>query len=149
MMNEEITQPQAVALAALIRSLRLDSEGRPDWDASGIDTQIAACRTRGTAWDVAHAALYAAEDRTNRTPRVIALAGPHWTRGKPLGEGGPIRFTRCTEPGHGSFPAHNCSACRAEQIQGERPTTPEPSVSPERIAEIFERSGVQRIPART
>ena len=71
MMNQ-ITRPQADALAALVHELR------PEWDTRGIVKALFDARERGTALDVAHAAINAAADLTHRTPAVIALAGPHW-----------------------------------------------------------------------
>lgn len=131
----EINADQAGALAALVAALR------PEWDLPGIRKALWEARTRGTPWDVAHAALYAAQDPKNRTPAVIPMVGTHWVASKPLGEAGAIRYPRCEEPGHQSFAAYNCSACRSEQLErtGEpvhqAPRTPR--VPPERIAEIL------------
>lgn len=110
MMTTEITKDQAAALAALIGALR------PDWAERGVLAKLAECRTRGGAYDIAHAALYAAEDATNRTPAVVPLAGAHWTRGKPVGEAEQLRAPRCQIVGHGSYLATNCGACRSEQL---------------------------------
>lgn len=108
-------RPQAQALAALIHALR------PEWEPAGIMTALAAARDRGDAFEVAQAAIHAASVKANRTPAVIPLAGEHWTRGRALGASGTtdVRFERCDQPGHTSFPASNCGACRSEQIAGE------------------------------
>lgn len=108
-------RPQAQALAALVHALR------PDWEPAGIMTALAAARDRGDVFEVAQAAIHAASVKANRTPAVIPLAGEHWTRGRALGASGTtdVRFERCDKPGHKSFPAANCSACRSEQIAGE------------------------------
>ena len=71
-------------------------------------------RDRGASFEVIHAALYAAEDLANRTPAIIALAGPHWTRGRELGSSDP-RGAKCDQPGHEGKPAHNCSYCIADR----------------------------------
>lgn len=110
-----ITRDQARALASLVAALR------PDWDSPGILKALSDARERGNPFALAHAALYAAETLTNRTPAVIALTGDHWTKGRALGESNPIRFDRCPEPGHGSFPAHNCSSCRSEGLESSEP----------------------------
>ena len=109
-----IDRDQAHALAALIATLR------PDWQPPGILKALSAARTRGTAWDLAHAALYAAQDPAVRTPAVIALPGDHW-RGRSLGDGTPIHYPRCPEPGHTSYRADNCGACRAEALEATAP----------------------------
>lgn len=126
MMTASITKPQAEALAALVHALR-DS-----WDVAGIMAALAVAQTRGDAFAVAHAALYAAENTSARTPGVINFAGEHWTRGRALGADAPIRFERCPEPGHTSFPAHNCSACAAETRGTDSPSILTPP-TPEQI----------------
>ena len=118
-----IDRDQAHALAALIATLR------PDWQPPGILKTLSDARTRGTAWDLAHAALYAAQDPSVRTPAVIALPGDHW-RGRSLGDGTPIHYPRCTEPGHTSYRADNCGACRAEQLEAIAPRETPPGGVP-------------------
>ena len=118
-----IDRDQAQALAALIATLR------PDWQPPGILKALSDARTRGTAWDLAHAALYAAQDPSVRTPAVIALPGDHW-RGRSLGDGTPIHFPRCPEPGHTSYRADNCGACRAERLEATAPRETPPGGAP-------------------
>ena len=118
-----IDRDQAHALAALIATLR------PDWWPPGIRKARSDARTRGTAWDLAHAALYAAQDPAVRTPAVIALPGDHW-RGRSLGDGTPIHYPRCPEPGHTSYRADNCGACRAEQLEATAPRETAPGGVP-------------------
>ncbi|GII98369.1 hypothetical protein CLV28_0694 [Sediminihabitans luteus] len=123
MMNE-ITADGARALAALVSTIR------PAWGAAGVLAALADARHRGTAAELAHAAITAATTPEARTPAVIAMDGPHWhTTHHPASS---TDYDRCTQPGHGSFPAWNCGACRSEDLEGQRPTTPpraEPSVS--------------------
>lgn len=106
-MTESLNGNAAEAVANLLHGLR------PEWGIAGIKTALFNARDRGTAFEVIHAALYAAEDLTVRTPAVIALAGPHWTRGRELGSSNP-RGTKCDQPGHEGKPAHNCSYCIAD-----------------------------------
>lgn len=119
-----ISRDQARALAALVATLR------DDWDTPGILQALSDARARGDAYRIAHAALYAAETPGIRTPAVIALAGPHWTRGRDLGTGDGDHYARCPEPGHSSYPATNCGACRADQIAATQPRDTRPPTDP-------------------
>lgn len=133
MTTTPITRAQAEALTALVHALR------PDWDGNGVMTALANARDRGTAWELAHAALHAAETPTNRTPAVIGMTGEHWTRGKPLGTATTTgRFQRCPEPGHSSYPAWNCGYCKAERLEATEQdrTLARQGVPPKRIREI-------------
>jgi len=102
---------QAHALAALVH------ECRPGWDTSGIAKALYAAKDRDP-FEVAHAALYAAADPNNRTPAVIPLAGPHWTRGRELAstDAVPGRVDpRCEV--HEWERARGCRACRSEALE--------------------------------
>ena len=125
MMMNQITRPQADALAALVHELR------PEWDTRGIVKALFDARERGTALDVAHAAINAAADLTHRTPAVIALAGPHWPSRPDVTA--PLHFARCDVDGHQSYPAHSCGACRADRLAREAAadTTPVLTLTPE------------------
>lgn len=127
-----LTRVQAVALAALVHELR------PGWDEAGVMAALAEARHRGTAWDVTHAALYAAEVTTNRTPAVITHGGPHWTRGHRLGDRSAVLGAgdeRCSD--HPWHRRTGCSACRSESLA--RPDdAPEPAPDPDRT-EIYAR----------
>jgi hypothetical protein len=118
-MMTKINREQAHALAALVAALRTD------WDTPGVLKAIYDARDRGDAFRVAHAALYAAETPTNRTPAVIALAGEHWARGRDVGTG-DTRFDRCDVPGdaHRSYPKGRCGACRADGLAVDTDTPP-------------------------
>ena len=129
----QITRPQADALAALVHTLRIE------WDIPGVIKALRDARDRGSAFDVAIAALHCASDLTNRTPAVIAMAGAHWTKGKALGMTGGGNFVRCPKPGHTSFPAHNCGACRMDALDGSDATYERtPAVPTERVREILD-----------
>ena len=132
----EINGDQARAIAALVAALR------PEWDLPGIRAALWEAKERGSPWNVAHAALYAAQDPKNRTPAIIPMAGEHWTKGRELGAGDSLHTARCDRPGHGSYFAHNCGACKADRlaVEGEpvhqAPRTPR--VPPERVRQILE-----------
>ena len=139
MMTSQLDQATARALAALVHALR------PDWDATGIMAALGKVRDRGSAVDVAIAALRVADDPKNRTPAVIVLAGDHWaapTQTRAASTVPRAGAVRCTIPGHECEIAANCRSCRAEKIgvaDGiEAPTTREPVVSLERVREILE-----------
>lgn len=116
-MTTSITRPQADALAALIHELR------PEWGIPGIVKALHDARDRGDAYAVTVAAIHAASDLANRTPAVIAMPGAHWVKGK-APDSDQIRFERCSRPGHTSFPATNCGACRADRIGTDGPSDP-------------------------
>lgn len=106
-MNESLNGNTAEALANLLHALR------PEWGIAGIKAALFTAKDRGDAHVVAHAALYAAEDLGNRTPAIIPLPGPHWTRGRELGSSNP-GGAKCDQPGHEGKPAHNCAYCIAD-----------------------------------
>lgn len=120
MMNE-ITRPQAEALAELVHTLR------PEWDPQGILAALAKARDRADAPTVAIAAIRAAATPTNRTPAVIPLSGDHWIDPAvtPSSTGAVPRPTdrRCTEPGHEHY-SLPCKGCRAEQLARTDDTLP-------------------------
>jgi hypothetical protein len=69
---------------------------RPDWDVKGIVHALGQARDKGTAAQVAVAALVAAQNTANRTPAVIPLAGPHWpASGAPAARRAPSRSKTC------------------------------------------------------
>lgn len=88
-----MTKGQADATATLVATLR------PDWDVRGILAALAIAKDRGSAADVAVAAIRAASVPSNRTPAVIPLAGPHWP-------------TTTTGPADGPWDRRPCHRCR-------------------------------------
>jgi len=99
-------------LAAVIHAIRTD------WDIKGIKTALMNAKDRGTPAEVAHAAIYAAQDPTNRTPAVIPLSGPHWSRGRELTSTGAVperNDARCER--HDWERARGCRACRSEALE--------------------------------
>jgi len=121
MMTGTITDDQARALAYLVSLLRA---GRNGWDQAGVRAAIHKARMNADAHDLCVAAIRAAQNPTNRTPAVIAMDGPHWRTG-----GGELTrdlpAPRCDKPGHTSYPATNCGACRSEALQVDK-VLPEP-----------------------
>ena len=87
----QLTQSQATSLAGFINTIR------PSWDPRGIVTALKDARARGTAAEVAVAAIRAAAEPTNRTPAVIALEGPHWQQPTTPGRVGLGAFVQVTE----------------------------------------------------
>jgi hypothetical protein len=106
-----MTRSQAENIAALVAAIRLD------WDTAGVLAVLRKLADRDLA-DVARAAITAATDPRNRTPAVIALAGPHWptaARREWVAPPPPRLSERCpTHLGH----LDNCPGCRADQIAG-------------------------------
>jgi hypothetical protein len=72
MMLGQITGKQGHALARFVHELR------PDWDVPGIEDALWQARSYAPVVDLASAAMRAALEPSNRTPRVIALDGAHW-----------------------------------------------------------------------
>ena len=114
-MMTTITGPQAHALAAFIATIR------PDWDTAGVVAALKTARDKGTAPELAHAAIRAASTPSNRTPAVIAMAGPHWIQSSQTATPipGAGNAPRCPVYGHDTEAAWSCRACRAEAIGGD------------------------------
>ena len=67
------TAEQHAAVAYIVAAIR------PDWDRRGIEAQLARIDPAVSLAAVTHAAVVAAATRPDqRTPAVIAMAGPHW-----------------------------------------------------------------------
>lgn len=71
MMTTTISKRQTDAIAVLVAALR------DDWDVRGIMAALDQLAHRDPT-DVAIAAIRAARVRSNRTPAVIPMQGPHW-----------------------------------------------------------------------
>lgn len=104
----DINKEQAEALAALVHALR------PEWGVAGILAGLrdAAKRVTRDPWILTEAALGAARSADLRTPAMICEPGPWWPRDAPA----TARAPRCTVPGHASYPAHACGACKADRL---------------------------------
>jgi hypothetical protein len=99
---------------------------RPKWPKSSLITFLTKNHAHRAFRDLLVAGIVVATDPRTDTPRLLNEHGPWWLAAQAAnGTYTDTRFARCPEPGHTSFPAHNCSACRAEQIEGTHPgTTP-------------------------
>lgn len=102
-----ITDDQARALAQLVAALR------PGWDVAGVRSALSAARHKGTAHELAIAAIRCTQSDA-RTPAVIGMDGPHWHT---PGTVSSARPEKCAQPGHESYYAWNCGACRSEQLE--------------------------------
>ncbi len=112
---------------------------RPDWPVKSVHTWLAASYTDRAYRDVAVALAWVATDAKTVTPKRMDEMGPWWVATRAASnDATDTRFTRCKQPGHGSFPAANCSACRSEQIAGEGTRTDPRHTDPEHLA-IYER----------
>lgn len=96
-------------------------ELRPDWAVKSLCTWLQTSHAHRAYRDVAVALAWVACDPLTKTPKRMDEMGPWWQAVKAAGsDATDVRFPRCTEPGHKSFPAHNCGACRAEQLEATR-----------------------------
>lgn len=118
-MHAVINSAQAQALARLVHELH------PTWDIPGIAAAISRAKDRGTIEALCIAAVRLAMRDELRSPAVLAEDGPHWRNPSDPGRD-DHRFTRCPEPGHRSYPAWNCGACKADAF--------DPDESPVRVA---------------
>lgn len=107
-MHAVINSAQSQALARLVHELH------PTWDVPGIAAAISRAKNRGTVEALCIAAVRLAMRDDLKSPALLAADGPHWhTPGEALSG----NYERCPEPGHTSFPAWNCSACRSEDLE--------------------------------
>ncbi len=113
-------------LAAMAHALR------NDWPIPSLCTWLMKDHTSRAYRDVAVALAYVASDPATKTPKRMNELGPWWSASVSGPASQPIHFDRCPEPGHTSYPAHNCGACRTEALEG----THEPVVDVTR-AEIY------------
>jgi len=110
---------------------------RPDWPVSSLCTWLQADHATRAYRDVAVALAWVACDPQTQTPKRMNEMGPWWQAVRQAGsDATDIHFERCQEPGHSSFPAWNCAACRSEEIadthgRSERPdpNVPDPAVT--------------------
>ena len=108
-MHAQITGDQARALAMLVHTLR------PEWGVPGIAAAIYAAKDKAGTEQVIMAAVRLARRHDLRSPAVLAEDGPHWSVDRSEGLD-TDKFARCTKPGHQSYPAWKCGACRSEEI---------------------------------
>jgi len=105
-----LTRTETERLAGMANALR------PDWTVRSLVTLILTNLDHRAYQDVALALAWIATDPTTATPGRLLEAGPWWLTAK------PTTSTPDTMPGRERCPehewerAHNCRACRSEQI---------------------------------
>lgn len=122
---------------------------RPDWPLKSLMTFLERDHAARPFRDVAVALVVVACDPKSKTPKRMNEHGPWWVAAQMGREHtSPLHFPRCPEPGHTSYAAHNCGACRAEQLAAEhddQPPTPRdtpPSAGPELVRAAMAMHGV-------
>lgn len=91
---------------------------RPDWRTSSLVTFLTRHHANRPYRDLAVAAMAVATDERTQTPQLLNQHGPWWVAAQTAaGQVTDHRFARCPEPGHSSYPAHNCGACKADAAE--------------------------------
>lgn len=109
-----LSRTEVERLAAMANALR------PDWSVKSLCTWLLEAHATKAYRDVAVALAWIATDPATRTPKRMDELGPWWTAARAASsDANDTHYPRCTEPGHKSFPAANCGACRSEHIGGE------------------------------
>lgn len=87
---------------------------RPDWPFRSVLTYLEGDHPHRAYRDLAVAIAHIATDPTTQTPRRLGEAGPWWhsTADAPTS----LHAARCDRPGHSSYLATNCGACRSEGL---------------------------------
>lgn len=124
MMTGTITDDQARALAQLVALLSGDKR----WDVAGVRSALSKARHKAPAAALAIAAIRCATNPDAKTPAVIGMDGPHWSTGGTVTTT-DHRYARCQEPGHQSYPAWNCAACRSEKLAADDQQTETPTLA--------------------
>lgn len=95
---------------------------RPDWRVDSLVTFLQANHGTRPYRDLATAAAVVATDPGTKTPELLNRHGAWWSAAQAAFASGATavtnyRFERCPIPGHTSYPATNCGACRSEALQ--------------------------------
>lgn len=101
-----LTRAEIERLAAMGNALR------PDWNVRSLCTLIHANLTSRSYQDVAVALAWIGADTRTATPGRLLEIGPWWQAS--IDGTTPIHFERCPEPGHTSYAAGKCGACKAD-----------------------------------
>jgi hypothetical protein len=124
---------------------------RPDWPEKSLVTFLTNHHSHRPWRDLAVAATAVATDTRTRTPNLLNEHGSWWVAAHTATgtTGEPSLFDeRCPLPGHSSYPADNCGACRSEQIETPVPRKAwdreEPSyvVGPKLVREAMRQAGI-------
>lgn len=115
---------------------------RPDWPVKSLCTFLTNDHAHKAYRDVAVALAWIATDPATQTPKRMNEPGPWWTATRAVGgTGDPIRYARCPQPGHTSYPANRCGACRAEALGGEQHT---PAPDPQKVEQYTRGAALAR-----
>lgn len=91
---------------------------RPDWPVNSLRSFLTNNHASRAYRDLMVAGVVVALDEKTETPRLLNQNGPWWVAAQRAGGTyTDIHFARCPEPGHTSYPAHNCGACRTEALE--------------------------------
>jgi len=107
------TPDDLTRLASAAHELRL----RPDWPTANVLANLTTHHAARAYRDVAVALAWIATDPATMSPNRMNGPGPWWTapQATTTDDHAP-RVQRCPLPGHGSYRADNCGACRSERI---------------------------------
>ena len=95
---------------------------RSDWQVRSLVTYLTQHHGARPFRVLLVAALVVATDERTQTPKLLEQQGPWWAAGQAaVGGFADVRFERCDKPGHSSYPASNCGACRSERIEDPNP----------------------------
>lgn len=107
---------------------------RPDWRTTSLVTFLTKHHSARAYRDLAIAGVAVATDARTQTPHLLNEHGPWWAAAQTAaGNATDHRYARCQEPGHSSFPAWNCAACRSEKLAADdqQTTAPTLAISPD------------------
>ena len=126
-----LTRADIERLAAAANALR------PEWSVRSLCTLINTNLSVRAYQDVAVALAWIATDPKTKTPGRILELGPWWRAS--VDGTTPIHYSRCQEPGHTSYSATNCGACRSEALEAteQQRTLRAQGVPPDRVRQIL------------
>lgn len=94
---------------------------RPAWAVRSLVTYLERNHHTRPYRDLAVAAIIVALDERTQTPKLLEQHGPWWTACAPPGETSGPPAPKCPKPGHTSYNASNCGACRSETLEATAP----------------------------
>jgi hypothetical protein len=103
---------------------------RPDWKPSSLVTFLTKHHSARAYRDLAIAGTAVATDTRTKTPQLLNEHGPWWVAAQTAaGNTTDHRYARCEQPGHTSFAAWNCAACRSEKLAADDTQTATPTLA--------------------
>jgi len=97
---------------------------RPKWPIKSLVTFLTNHHARRPYRDLLIAGVVVASDERTETPKLLNQHGPWWAAAQAAFVHVEVSHEKCAEPGHTSYPAHNCGACRAEDLEADTTTAP-------------------------